>query len=154
MHSDVPAHLPPLSLLLDDLGNPSAVDLARHLGVTTRTVFRWLKDDEAPRAVALALFWETKWGRSAVECRAVNDAVLQAQLARCRQDEAEKRLAQVQHLLAVGNFGSANVPLADATVKAIRPPAAQDHGPRPADAARQAPFPGRQRVKRAASGAA
>ena len=28
---------------------------------------RWLKADQAPRAALLALFWETRWGRSAID---------------------------------------------------------------------------------------
>jgi len=138
-------------MLLEDLGNPSAVALAAHLGVTARTVFRWLKEGDAPRAVMLALFWQTRWGRSAIECRAVNDAMQQAGLAACRQREAEERLAQVQHLLQVGNFGSANQPLvaSDLAVSGIRPPAHEDTGERPQlPAPQEAPKPARQRVPR------
>jgi hypothetical protein len=111
MRSEAPKHLPALSFILEALGNPSPATLAKHLDVTTRTVHRWLKADAAPRAVCLALFWDTAYGRSAVECRAVNDAITQAQLARCNLDLAQQRLRELEHLLAVGSFGSANQPL-------------------------------------------
>ena len=153
MYSEAPKHLPPLAALIEDLGNPSAIVLAKHLGVSKRSVQRWLLTATAPRPVLLALFWDTRCGRAAVECRAVNDARLQAALARCHRDEARARLVEIEHLLSVGNFGSANQPLmtVDApALVAMRPPAREDQGqampaPVPEVAPRLAE-PARQRV--------
>lgn len=156
MFSDAPKDLPAFSFLFDELGSPAPAALARHLGVTVRTVQRWIAADSAPRAVLLAMFWDTRYGRSAVECRAVNDAMQQAALARCHRDEARERLRELEHVLAVGNFGSANAPLVNhAGPVQIAPPAAldsRDHRPRPAPLQRQAPETARQRVKRASVG--
>lgn len=70
----IPRQLPPLSALLDDLGQPRPHALARALGVSARTVQRWIARDDAPRPALLALFWLSRWGRSVVECAAVNEA--------------------------------------------------------------------------------
>lgn len=107
----IPVNVPAFSVIVADLGQPSAAEIARALGVTPRTVQRWIEIDLAPTAATLALFWLTRCGMSQIECRAVNDARLQAALARAHQRDAETRLAQVQHLLQVGDFAAANAPL-------------------------------------------
>jgi hypothetical protein len=106
-----PEYLPPLSVLLADIGNPNARRLALALNVTPRTAQRWISADDAPRPVLLALFWITRYGRSAVNARAENDAqVYRAMLVEHRR-ETERRTRDVQRLLAVGDFGTANDPL-------------------------------------------
>lgn len=143
MFSDAPRSLPAFSFLYDELGNPAPAKLARHLDVSVRTVLRWIKADHAPRTALLAMFWETRYGRSAVECRAVNDAVMQAELARCHRDEARQRLRELEHVLSVGDFGSANSPLAN-----------EEAGTRPAldlQMVRTEAETTRQRVKRSAA---
>ena len=110
MFSDAPRHLPPFSVLVEHLERPASV-LVDHLEVSRRTVQRWSVTDCAPRSVLLAIFWETRYGRSAVECRAVNDARHQAGLARCHLDTANARLRDLAHVLALADFGSANSPL-------------------------------------------
>lgn len=107
----LPRHTPPLSLMLADLGHPKPAELARVLGYSRATVYRWRASDRAPRAVLLALFWATRWGRSEVECTAINDALMQAQLASCARSVAESRLQAIERLLSLGQFGSANDPL-------------------------------------------
>lgn len=73
--SPTAAGLPGLSIMLDDL---PATDkqIARHLGLSLATLQRYRRLDAAPRAVMLALFWETRWGRSAADCEASNAAML------------------------------------------------------------------------------
>ena len=71
----VPQQLPPFSLMVDDCGQ-SVRTIARYLGVTDRTVKRWLDQDAAPRAAMLALFFCTRWGRSWINCDAENHAQL------------------------------------------------------------------------------
>lgn len=107
-------HTPPLGVMLDDLGRPNPGDIAQALGVSRATVYRWIREDKAPRPVLLSLFWLTRWGRSQLECEAVNDARMAAQLARAHQRLADERLRSISHLLTVGDFGSANAPLAAA----------------------------------------
>jgi hypothetical protein len=105
-----PRHLPALSLMLDDIGNPKPAALAKTLGVAERTVFRWLADDDAPRAVLLALYWLTTWGRGAVDAQATNDARQYAQLADAYRSENERLRAELARVLAAGDFGTANAP--------------------------------------------
>ena len=72
MLNRLPTQLPPLWMLVDDIGRPSPRQLAKSLDVTERTVERWLKTDKAPRPVMFALFWLTRWGQHAVHCEAHN----------------------------------------------------------------------------------
>ncbi len=65
-----PRTLPIWQCILEDLGHPSAPQLARVLGVGVRTVHRWNRTGNAPRAACTALFWLTRWGRSEIDCRA------------------------------------------------------------------------------------
>ena len=112
-----PTQLPPLGWMLDDIGNPSARELARALDVTPRTVERWRSAGHAPRAAMLAIFWLTRWGMSAVHCEAHNAAVLHAGMSACLKRETERLSAEVQTLNAklarlgrIADFGSANDP--------------------------------------------
>lgn len=69
--SPTAAKLPPFSILFHDI--PATLSqISRHLGLTPQTVTKYLRDDQAPRAVMLALFWESRWGRSAADCEAAN----------------------------------------------------------------------------------
>jgi hypothetical protein len=81
--------------MLDDLGGRNVEQLAKHLGVSTRTIKRWRSRGHAPRAVLLALFWETTWGRSAVNCQAENAARTYAGYARCLSEAAGLRVPQL-----------------------------------------------------------
>lgn len=106
------AGLPPFSYLLDDLpAAPRAV--ARHLGVSWRTMQRWIKDDQAPRAAMLALFYESRWGRSAVDAAAVNDARQANALAGALERECAMLRARIARLERLGGYGSANAPIFD-----------------------------------------
>lgn len=109
-----PTGLPPLSLMLADLGNPAPAELARTLGVSLASARRWVREDQAPRVAMLALFWLTRWGRSQVDCHAVNDARMLAQLARSQADQLAAAQAEVARLLSIGDFGSANAPTINA----------------------------------------
>jgi len=103
--------MPSLPMILDDLGQPSARALSALLGVSVRTVRRWQAQGHAPRPVMLALFWITRWGQSQVECEAVNDARLAAQMAKSHAALSAARLSLVDHLLRVGDFAAANAPV-------------------------------------------
>lgn len=112
LYSKAPKHLPALSIILDDLmGAKTPEALADHLGVSASTARRWMAVDHAPRAVALALFWETRWGQSIVDCDAVNQARMQEGLNRALKNENASLLARIARLEALGNnFGAANEP--------------------------------------------
>lgn len=99
----LPRHTPPLSILLADLGSPSAPAIAQALGVHPRTVRTWTRRDAAPRAVLLALWPLTRWGRSSLECEAINRAQLAQAIAHSLQRDAaglQARIAYLERMLA------------------------------------------------------
>lgn len=67
------ARVPPLSFLLADQIKPPQ-RVARHLGVSLRTLQRYAATGNAPRAAYLALWFESRWGISALHAQAVNEA--------------------------------------------------------------------------------
>lgn len=110
MLHQLPKHTPPLALMLADIGSPSHEKLAKALGVSQRTVKRWIKADIAPRPAMLALYWLTRWGVSQVHCQAHNDAIMQAQISSHLLRQLNTALDQVDYLNSIGNFGAANEP--------------------------------------------
>ena len=63
------ARLPPLAYLLADQAAPRR-HVARHLGISLRTLQRYIATDHAPRAVQLALWFESHWGMAAMQSQA------------------------------------------------------------------------------------
>lgn len=95
---NAPRNLPIWDAIISDLGNPEPARIARVLGVGRSTVYRWAQDGGGPRIACLALFWLTRWGRSEVDSRATNDAIMAVQLARSLTDERDQLARQVQAL--------------------------------------------------------
>lgn len=58
-------------IFVDQLGGPKRVH--KFLDVSERTVLRWLSTGRVPRAAVLALYWETKYGRSQIFTDQVNE---------------------------------------------------------------------------------
>jgi hypothetical protein len=91
-----------------ELGGPKSV--SRFLGVTERTVWRWLSEGNVPRAAVLALYWETQYGRSQIFTDQVNEirelyrrvCLLQEQYTRAKDIVAGLRKLQT---------GGANEPI-------------------------------------------
>jgi hypothetical protein len=102
--------MPPLKAMLYDIGSPSVKEIAKALRVHETTVRKWLRTDEAPHPVMLAIFWMTRWGVSAIDCDAHNAAVLSASIARNRQEQIDSLEGRIQRLAQIANFGSANDP--------------------------------------------
>ena len=94
----LPRSVPPWEAILDDLGRPPPDRVARALGVGRATVYRWNATKHAPKPALLALFWLTRWGRSAVHTQATNDAVMAVTLARSLGEEREQLKGQVKEL--------------------------------------------------------
>ena len=67
------ARLPPLAYLLDDQVEPRR-KIARHLGVSFRTLQRYQASGNAPRSVYLTLWFESRWGMAALHTQAYNEA--------------------------------------------------------------------------------
>jgi hypothetical protein len=93
-----------------DLGRPRPGVVARALGVTERTVYAWQRAGAAPRPAHLALFWESRWGRSVTEAETVNAARWARVEADALRHECATLRARVAYLERVGVFGSANAP--------------------------------------------
>lgn len=108
MLNRLPKTIPPLSWLLDDIGSPSSDQVGKALQVSARQVNIWRKADEAPRSVMLSLFWLTRWGVSAVDCQAFNDAQLAHGLAGAHELETGKLRAELVRLMRIADFGCAN----------------------------------------------
>lgn len=118
----MPRHVPALSVLLQDLGDPAPAAWAASLGISERTAWRWLRADEAPRCALLALYWVTRWGASQVDCEAYNRAQLAlAQLQACR-GEIDALRARLALLESIGEFGTANAPTLVPTLAPVRVP--------------------------------
>lgn len=107
----VPTTLPIWQMILDDLGNPPPVRVARVLGIGSRTVARYSQHGHAPRVACLALFWLTRWGRSSVHTQATNDAIVACGYAESLRRDVQRLEGQLAHLLALGGSGASNDPL-------------------------------------------
>jgi len=107
----LPRSLPPITDILADLGNPPPAALARALGVSERSVWRWRAAPErTPRPVVLALFFASRWGWSAVDADARTAVRLAQALTVSLRAEIEQLAGEVQRLEALGGYGSANSP--------------------------------------------
>jgi transcriptional regulator with XRE-family HTH domain len=107
-----PRRLPPFLVLYDDLrsvgASPEAV--AKYLGVSLSTVYRWLAGAEPPRPSVLALYWISKWGLSAIDAELSNTARLAQAMADARAREVRELHAVIARISALGSFGAANDP--------------------------------------------
>lgn len=109
-----PGQLPPLSLLLDDLPTRCPRRIAGHLGITPQTLKRYQAQDQAPRLVQLALFWESRWGQSTLDCEVFNRDKVQRGQIEALQREGHQLRAQISRLVQLvdsGDYGAANAPL-------------------------------------------
>lgn len=107
-----PAGLPSFETMLQDLP-ATARQLAQHLDITPRTMQRYQATGEAPRVVMLAMFWETRWGRSAADCEAANWAAMHYRAALIERRQNVVLRAQLAKLEAEldGRTGAANLPI-------------------------------------------
>lgn len=110
MLNRLPRQLPPLAMMLADIGHPTPRAIGRALGVTERTARRWMAAGHAPRPAMLALFWVTSWGASSVDAEAHRAAVLYAEHARALADEKTALQRDLARLLALCDTGAANAP--------------------------------------------
>ena len=88
------ARLPPLEFLLADQVEPPQ-RIARHLGVSLRTLQRYAASGNAPRAVYLALWFESSWGLGTLHAQAVNEA----QHARCWVASLERECERLRSVI-------------------------------------------------------
>lgn len=103
-----PTQTPHILTLLDDLPTRDLRKVARHLGLSEATLKRYKQTGNAPRAVHLALFWESRWGLSVLDCDIWNRDSLRLGHIRALQDENAQLKAQLARLVALGASGAAN----------------------------------------------
>ena len=103
-------HTPPLQYLLDDIFERDLNKVAAFLGVTPQTLKRWQRQDNAPRAALLALFYESRWGYSLMYTTAYNGEMRYRQLAQALERKNAALLLRIERLERLGDFGAANAP--------------------------------------------
>jgi len=84
-------------------------DVAKLLGVSERTLRGWKAAGSAPRMAMLALYWESRWGRSQDYAEAYNTAQVHRQLAESLARE-NQRLALALHSSDTMGGETANSP--------------------------------------------
>lgn len=99
--------------MLADL--PATFDqVARLLDISTVTLNRYRKADQAPRPIMLALFWETRWGRSAADTEAANYGAVYYRQAKGLEREIQRMAGVIYRLeleISEGGQGAANSPV-------------------------------------------
>lgn len=90
------ARLPPLAYSLADQFEPRK-KIARHLGVSLRTLQRYQASGNAPRAVYLALWFESRWGMAALHEQAYNEE----RHARAWVASLERECERLRHIIRV-----------------------------------------------------
>ncbi|TAM39155.1 MAG: hypothetical protein EPN61_12905 [Burkholderiaceae bacterium] len=94
-------------LFVDELGGIKRV--CQFLKVNERTVKRWLSVDRVPRAAVLALYWETKYGRSQIFSEQVEEIRLLYRRV-CLLQEQYTRAKDIITGLRKLHTGTANEP--------------------------------------------
>jgi hypothetical protein len=124
MLNRLPTWLPTLQELMTDLGLQAGdvPKIARALGVSDRTVWRW-KASEAPRMALLSLWWLSRWGHSEWDAEMHN----RTQLALGLRDALWREVARLRTARQFGD-GLA-VGLVGRTQRAANEP--DDLAPRP-----------------------
>lgn len=105
-----PTQTPHISTLLDDMPTRDLRRIARHLGISASTLAKYRRTGNAPRLVHLALFWESRWGLSVVDCEAVNLRRVHRGQVQALERENTALRAQLARLAALAS-GAANDPL-------------------------------------------
>ena len=110
MLQKLPKGTPCIQLILDDLERPKIKDVAKALGVSERTVYRWIEGKKPPRIACLALWWLTRWGQQEIDASLVDTNALFRQYVHVLIDENERLKAEINRVSGIAEFGSANDP--------------------------------------------
>lgn len=92
------AGLPHIQTMLDDLSFATPKQICAHLGIKESTLATYRRRGGAPRSIMLALFWETRWGRSAADTEAANWGAMYYKEAMMSKREIERMAATVSRL--------------------------------------------------------
>lgn len=90
--------------------NKTDAQIAHHLQISLRTLQRYKRNDSAPRAILMALFFETQWGKSAVDADSANTAQVWRQYAQALERQIVAMRAQIDELEKLRSDGAANEP--------------------------------------------
>ena len=82
--------------------------VAKFLDVTERSVWRWLSEGTAPRAVLFALWHETPAGREVSALDVGNELAITRRVARGAQEAQAVQVQQLARVLAISDTGAAN----------------------------------------------
>lgn len=152
MLNRLPAEPASFADILQDLGIRPAQypKLAKRLGVTERTIFRW-KATDAPKCARLALWWITNPGLSTWDAEAFNQVQMHRGMNASLVRENRRLVALLRQLGQVGDYGSANDPAPEVPVSARKerqPPLEAGPGGRDAPGGHVTKGPGAQREDR------
>lgn len=117
--------IPTFCQLLDLQPLHDRAEIARNLGISYRTMQRYEADNNAPRAVMLALYHESSYGIEQRHLQLFNAARMQAQLA-ASLDAAFRRSQAVFDLLFSRNACAANSPIFYSQLELFEMPAISD----------------------------
>lgn len=108
-----PAHLPHFSFILDNV--PGSIEQkAKLLDISPATLRKYRARGEAPRAVHLALFWESVWGISYIESITqlrTSTYYAQVQALERTNKRLMQQIAALEAELANADTGPANLPI-------------------------------------------
>ena len=108
------ARLPPLDFLLADQME-SRQKIARHLGVSLRTLQRYQARGNAPRAVYLTPWFESRWGRAALDAQTFNEVQHARAWVASLERECERLRGVIQALEQAQEAPAANSAVFHAT---------------------------------------
>lgn len=97
-----------LRILVDEIGGVKVAH--KYLGISERTMFKWLATDRAPRAAVLALFWESKYGRSQIFTDQVNEIRILYRKVNVLEEQYQRAKDIITGLRSM-HTGSSNEPL-------------------------------------------
>lgn len=108
-----PAHLPHFSYVLDNV--PGSIDQkAKLLDISPATLRKYRARGAAPRAIHLALFWESTWGIQYIESISnlrTSTYFAQAQALERKNKRLIAQIKQLEAALASSTAGPANLPI-------------------------------------------
>lgn len=116
-----PGQIGNLAVLIDAIP-ASRADISRHLGITPRTLAHWEATESAPRAVMVAAFAESGYGRNMVTVTYRNEADQYRALSDCQRRDIATLQARIARLEALGDYGAANLPYQSALTGAASHP--------------------------------
>ena len=99
--------------ILDDLQYDDK-QLARLLDLKPSTIQKYRREGQCPRAVHLALFWESRWGIASIDAVAHNHAAgnyARAESLKRKNERLVKQILSIEKEISEHKTGAANAPI-------------------------------------------